>query len=328
MPDASPSEEDEKVRTAEDAVGLLLAGQADAGLALYETCLRRAKGYRIPTGLHLLFLEQAGLAHVAEDLRRIALRRGGNVAVKEVLGASAVEVAEEYETLFAHGIANSRMIFRLLVALSRSGRAAEVAAILDPDRLLQTVRLDLPGPDGEAGGLAQAVQEMLIREEPRSVDRDATQPLNKVPMLERLHKSDDPAARALTAALRAQADHYLTEWAASEHPLAHLVERNVDLKAWALFARGTAFTTRHIHSQGWATGVYYPAGIQPGTTGGDLIVGPPEEIEDMAPWWPRAKIRPEPGLLVLMPSYCMHWTLPLSGEALRTSVAFDLLDVD
>lgn len=328
MPAPRLEEEGAKPPTSRQALALLLEGKIEAGLALYETCLKRPNAHNIPVGLHLIFLERGGLPEVAEDLRRLALRRGGTVSVESARpGASPSEIAEEHAELFGRGIGNGRMIFDYLVALARLGRMDEVAALLDLDRLLRTVRLDLPAPGGEGDGLASAVQALLGREEARAVDRDSVQPLKNVPMLERLHRLDDPVARALIAALRAEADRYLLDWAASDHPLARLVSRKVELKAWALFARDGGFSPRHLHPQGWATGVYYPAALSSDGSGGDLMIGPPEELDDKAPEWPRAAIRPEPGLLVLMPSYCMHWTLPFRGPGVRMSVAFDLLDV-
>lgn len=327
MPVARPEEPGAKPPTSRQALALLLAGETDQGLALYETCLKRPNAHNIPVGAHLIFLERGGLGQVAEDLRRLALRRGGTVSIESARpGASPAEVAEEHSALFDRGIANGRMIFDYLVALARLGRMDEVRSLLDLDRRLRTVRLDLPGPNGEASGLAGAVRSLLDREEYRAVDRDSVQPLNRVPMLERLHRLDDPVARALIAAFRSEADRYLRDWAASDHPLVRLVTRQVDLKAWALFAREGGFSPRHLHPQGWATGVYYPAAPPGGGEGGELVIGPPEELEEMAPDWPRAVIRPEAGLLVLMPSYCMHWTLPFQGHGVRMSVAFDLLD--
>jgi hypothetical protein len=321
-------EQGDRAPTSRDALALLLAGETAAGLDLYDICLKRTNRHNIPFGLHLLFLDRAGLHTVADDLRRLVLRRGGNIAIKDIRpGASPAEVAEEYEMLFARGMANSRMIFRYMLALARLGRMDEVAGLLDMPRLVRRIRLDRPGPNGEAGGLAEAVQAMLVREEGRAEDKDAVQPFSKVPMLQRLHRLEDPAARALTAALGEEADRYVRDWAGSDHPLAGLVSREVHLDVWALFARSDGYCPRHLHPQGWSTGVYYPVGLEGGGPGGDLMIGPPEELEDIAPEWPRATIRPEAGLLVLMPSYCMHWTLPLGRPGLRTSIAFDLLDV-
>jgi len=321
-------EQSGRAPTSRDALALLLAGETEAGLDLYDICLKRTNRHNIPFGLHLTFLERAGLRAVADDLRQLVLRRGGNIAIKDIKpGASPAEVAAEYEVLFAQGMANSRMIFRYMIALARLGRMDEVAALLDMPRLLRKIRLDRPGPNGEAGGLAEAVQTMLIREEGRAQDKDAVQPFSKVPMLERLHRLEDPTARALSAALREEADRYVRDWAGSDHQLAGLVSREVRLDVWALFARGDGYCPRHLHPQGWSTGVYYPVGVEGNGPGGYLMIGPPEELEEIAPDWPRATIRPEPGLLVMMPSYCMHWTVPLGRPGLRTSIAFDLLDV-
>ncbi|HYW17379.1 MAG TPA: putative 2OG-Fe(II) oxygenase [Allosphingosinicella sp.] len=327
MQSARPEDQGAKPPTSRQALALLLRGEIDRGLALYETCLKRPNAHNIPIGIHLLFLERGGLPEVAKELRGLALRRGGTVSIQAAKpGASPAEVVEEHEALFDRGIANGRMIFDYLVALARLGRMDEVRSLLDLARRLRTVRLDLPGPDGGPGGLAAAVQALLGREESRAVDRDSVQPLRQVPMLERLHRLDDPVARTLIEAFRLEADRYLLDWASSGHPFARLVSRKVDLKAWALFAREGGFSPRHLHPQGWATGVYYPAAPPGGGTGGELMIGPPEALEETAPGWPLASIRPEAGLLVLMPSYCMHWTLPFRGPGVRMSVAFDLLD--
>ena len=36
-------------------------------------------------------------------------------------------------------------------------------------------------------------------------------------------------------------------------------------------------------------------------------------------------VRPEPGLLVLFPSYLWHGTVPFGGDQVRTTIAFDLV---
>lgn len=43
--------------------------------------------------------------------------------------------------------------------------------------------------------------------------------------------------------------------------------------------------------------------------------------------WPDAKIRPEADLLVIMPSWYVHWTEPLERPGLRLSVAIDAIPV-
>jgi hypothetical protein len=96
------------------------------------------------------------------------------------------------------------------------------------------------------------------------------------------------------------------------------------MHVWGLISRGEGYNIRHIHHRGWATGIYYPLGVPPDRPGGELRIGCPARLRETSPGWPDAEIRPEPGLLVLMPSFYTHWTVPLGRPGLRMSVAFDL----
>lgn len=55
-----------------------------------------------------------------------------------------------------------------------------------------------------------------------------------------------------------------------------------------------------------------------GSTGGQLRVG---GWEDPAPpGWPDESIAPEPGLLVVLPSWYVHWTEPTGAEGPRLAI--------
>jgi hypothetical protein len=307
-----------------EALVLLLRGESEAGLAAYREGIRGDFVHLFPIGLHLLFLRRAGRAAEAEALRDLALDRGATLAVKAGgFGAGDEEAAGEYEELFAEGIANSRMVSQYLLILTRLGRRDDVSALLGPDLLLRRVYLDLPPSGPGAASLAAEVERLLLDLEDEAQEADSTQSVRRMRKLERFHALDHPAARALTAALKTEGERYLADWAESGHPLARIVPGRARLAAWGLISRGEGFNVPHIHYRGWATGVYYPAGIDSDGNGGSLCVGPPEGAGDGA-GWPRAEIRPEPGLLVLMPSYYTHWTVPLGRPGLRLSVAFDL----
>jgi hypothetical protein len=301
------------------ALTLLLAGD-ERGLALYESCMKRPGGETLPVGIHIAFLEKAGRAGAAAALRSLGLRRGATVAVNDVRrGAGPEPAAREFEQLFGRGIGNSRMVSQYLSALSRLGRSGDVGRVADPGRLLHVV-----GLAGETD--PAALQALLLREGEGAAPLEADMSIHRMKKLEMFHRLEDPAVRRLVAALRRQSRLYFDRWAGSDHPLARLVPRTFRLKAWALISSGEGYNSRHIHHKGWATGVYYPAAPDGEGEGGELEVGPPPDVEVDSPGWPRARIRPEPGLLVLMPSFYTHWTIPLGRPGLRTSIAFDLLD--
>lgn len=83
--------------------------------------------------------------------------------------------------------------------------------------------------------------------------------------------------------------------------------------------------TNHIHPAGWISAVYYVAlptkldgkegWLKFGESG--LRLGQRERVMHT--------IRPEPGLLVLFPSYFYHGTIPFSGAGHRMTIAFDVV---
>ncbi|MCW3837035.1 2OG-Fe(II) oxygenase family protein [Sphingomonas canadensis] len=302
------------------ALAHLIAGEREAGLAIYLDLLRAGRAEAMPVGNHLALLERAGRAGEAAALRALTLERGGILARRgAALDGTPIDPAAEYEALFARGLVNSRMVQDYLAGLSRRGEADRVAAFFDAARLLRIVRID--------PALGPAARDMLLRAENPADYRQSELSVNQMCRIDGLEELGGPAP-ALIAALRTEADRYLADWAASDHPLADQVPRHIRVKYWGLISRGEGFNTPHIHHRGWATGVYYPIAVEGGAGhqgGGDICVGPPPRLKQRYPGWPDARIRPEPGMLILMPSFYTHWTIPLGAPGLRLSIAFDMI---
>ena len=86
----------------------------------------------------------------------------------------------------------------------------------------------------------------------------------------------------------------------------------------------------HIHPSAWLSGVYYvrlPEIIgQPGQgEAGWIEFGrPPEHFHCTAE--PEVRVfEPEPGLMLLFPSYFYHRTVPFESADMRISISFDVL---
>ena len=86
----------------------------------------------------------------------------------------------------------------------------------------------------------------------------------------------------------------------------------------------------HFHPPGWLSGVYYPQ-VPPGV--GDGVSGHEGWIEFGRAYYmlqsedepPVRLLKPEPGLIVLFPSYLGHRTIPFAEQDYRISVAFDVM---
>lgn len=96
--------------------------------------------------------------------------------------------------------------------------------------------------------------------------------------------------------------------------------------SWSVRLRSGGHHNNHIHPEGWISAVYYvalPHAIAHGQQGwlkfGEtgLNLGEREHIFRM--------VRPEPGLLVLFPSYFYHGTMAFVEDCYRTTIAFDVV---
>jgi hypothetical protein len=299
-----------------EAFAAIARGDLEHGFALYERSLRGDTLPDAPAGLHIGMLEQAGRHDDAARLRDLAIKYSGDLATcaGSFLGAEPDEAAREYERLFERGFINSRMIHRYLLALSRTGRMEEHAKILAPDRLFELVDLDL--------SLAREVDRMLLDLEEQAEQQEAAQSVRNMRFVGGLSRLDHPAAKALIAEIHVHTKDYLERWHASDHPFAPFVSSHMEIKAWGLISRGEGYNIPHIHGEGWATGVFYPRSVE--SEGGDLVIGPPKKSGSAPEDWGYREVKPRAGLLVLMPSFYTHWTLPLERPGLRTSVAFDV----
>ena len=300
-----------------EAFAAIARGDVEQGFALYERSLRGDYLPDAPAGLHIGMLEQAGRHDDAKRLRALAMKYSGDLATcaGSFLGAKPEEAAREYEALFERGFINSRMIHRYLQALSRLGRMQEHARILTPDQLFGLVKL--------SRSLAEDVDRMLLELEEHAEEQEAVQSVRNMRMLTGLSQLENPVARILIAEITEHTREYLKRWQRSDHPFARFVSAEMHIKAWGLISRGEGYNTPHIHGEGWATGVFYPRSIE--GEAGDLIIGPPRDVGGTEADWGFRRVRPEAGLLVLMPSFYTHWTVPLERPGIRTSVAFDVV---
>lgn len=299
--------EEARRRTAE-GLRLCLAGDEAAGIALYHGCLLPEVAGQLGLMVHLRMMEGAGRSAAAAQLRAMMLRKGNDISYAAVAPDAAPEdVVREYEAWFARGMGNAVMIEGYLRALHRLGRTDRVVEMFDTGRLLHRVRI----------GDHEAVARTLLEAEPGLTYGSETI-TRQMRYVHRIERMGNPVYDALFAGIRAEIAAHCARWAASDHPLAPLVPRDFTMKAWAMIARAEGHNVRHVHPYGWVTAIYYPLALPEGSTGGQLRVG---GWEDPAPpGWPDASIAPEPGLLVILPSWYVHWTEPTGAEGPRLAI--------
>ena len=149
-----------------------------------------------------------------------------------------------------------------------------------------------------------------------------------------LAQSDDPAIRAFFDAIDAPIRAYMAALGQGDDPLRARNTGRYRIKgSWSVRLRPQGFHADHIHSDGWlssACHIELPKAVQRHGQGqgqargreGWLRFGAPPGLPQLEA---QHHVQPQPGTLVLFPSYMWHGTQPFGGEASRLTLAFDVV---
>lgn len=96
---------------------------------------------------------------------------------------------------------------------------------------------------------------------------------------------------------------------------------------WSVWLTPGGFHTDHVHPDGWISSAFYvglPDAVAAGGREGWIRFGEagiPVSPAQSAQHW----VKPEPGMLVLFPSYMWHGTVPFGGSQARLTMAMDIV---
>ena len=102
------------------------------------------------------------------------------------------------------------------------------------------------------------------------------------------------------------------------------------LTAWAVSLNTGGYQEPHVHQAGIVSGVYYVQLPEPEARLDAGALRFPRQLS----WLPRPQgvrtlnpylVLPQPGMLVVFPSYFWHETVPFDANRERVSIAFDVL---
>ena len=94
--------------------------------------------------------------------------------------------------------------------------------------------------------------------------------------------------------------------------------------AWSVRLNPGGRHVDHVHPEGWLSSAFYIRLPEPAGREGWLKFGEPG-TPTSPPLAPEHWVKPEPGMLVLFPSYMWHGTAPFSSAGTRLTCAFDLV---
>jgi hypothetical protein len=207
-------------------------------------------------------------------------------------------------------------------AAARLGYDMEVATLMDPPRWFSAAQLRVRD-DFNQNLSAELLAHSSLSSVPSAKATRASGTWIKC-----LQVFGGPLAKELLAQVRLAVGSYIARRQAfADDPMIAHRPKCVDLDSWASVVYRDGYQKWHIHPSGWISGVYYVDVPKL-----ESVAGPAGEIEfgvhsfgneDVrAPRW---RVKPQPGLLLLFPSYYAHRTWPTGVSHRRISVAFDVI---
>jgi hypothetical protein len=210
-------------------------------------------------------------------------------------------------------------------ALRLLGRA-EYRELFDYERLVRVYRLHPPDGDIESFNAAFARE---LSELHRAQRRPLAQSLRGGTQTERELPADNLLVTKFFAMIDGPIRDYIARLRAdSDHPTDRRRSDGYRISgSWSVRLQPGGYHVDHVHPRGWLSSAYYvelpdetsggvsKAGwIKFGEPGVRLPASPPEHF-----------VKPEPGMLVLFPSYMWHGTVAFSEGGRRLTAAFDVV---
>lgn len=140
-----------------------------------------------------------------------------------------------------------------------------------------------------------------------------------------------PAIQAFRGALQEPVDAYLGHLGQGSGPLRSRNTGSWKIQGiWSVLLHPGGFHVDHVHQEGWLSSAFYvqlpdavttvdESGDRPGWIRFGESGSPTQPVQ-------RAQhfLQPEPGMLVLFPSYMWHGTVPFTGDQPRLTMALDI----
>lgn len=142
-----------------------------------------------------------------------------------------------------------------------------------------------------------------------------------------LDRSPDPVIRGLFEAIHGPILRHIEALGRGRDPLRSRATGKYRLNgSWSVRLKPGGRHVNHMHPKGWLSSACYialPDAIETGREGwiGFGEPGVPIQPKLEAEHW----VKPEPGMLVLFPSYMWHGTVPFGGDQPRLTCAFDVV---
>lgn len=198
------------------------------------------------------------------------------------------------------------------------------------DSLIATIDLDVPRGFASMESFNGALNEYLDRLHPQTREHLHQSLRGGTQTPDHLFDAGHPIIQSLQERIGEAVARYIDGLRAEEgHPFVSRRARAFGYAgSWSSRLRDCGFHVNHIHPSGWISSCYYAAVPDAardaqGRQGWIKFGEPGPEVPLKNPV--RRAIQPQPGRLVLFPSYMWHGTIPFRDAAPRTTIAFDVV---
>lgn len=220
-----------------------------------------------------------------------------------------------------HGVALTATAWRAL------GDDRRHRALNDYDRLVRPDRLDTPDGWDSLESYLKDLAAALHALHGAGAHHPIGQSVRGGSQTEALENSTDPVVRAFFQAIDGPIRRYI-DAVGTSGPVG---ERNTGKYgisgAWSVKLRPGGRHVSHLHPWGWLSSACYlelPGAVDAGGREGWLAFGEPG-IPTVPALEAEHWVKPEPGMVVLFPSYMWHGTVPFGGDQTRLTTAFDVV---
>ncbi len=147
-------------------------------------------------------------------------------------------------------------------------------------------------------------------------------------MISLLLDTDAAATQAFPEAIAPALQEHLEHLGSGDDPLRSRNTGRWSIDGiWSYLLSPEGFHHDHVHPNGWLSSACYielPDRVEAGDKEGWIKFGEPGPATRPKLGYEHA-VKPEPGLLVLFPSYMWHGTIPFGGDEPRLTVALDIV---
>ncbi len=312
---------------------LIETGDAPAAYAALEPWLRRPD---VEPYVHLAAVEAAirtdpglGLRHAEIAYRaRPTDPRVASVLCEASLATGDVEQASRLAEELVEAAPNDQYAIALQATAWRLAGDPRFDALYDYERFVRPHRIDTPDGWSSLDAYLADLQASLLKLHGLKTHPIGQSLRHGSQTSQSLKNSDDPAIKAFFQAVDGPIRRHIAGLGKGRDPVRRRIASGYRFSGiWSVRLRPHGFHVDHVHPQGWFSSACYislPKAVEAGGQEGWIKFGQPG-CPTQPPLEPQHSVKPEPGLLVLFPSYMWHGTVPFSGDEPRLTIAFDLV---